>query len=147
MYKEKELRREIALVQAKAKSVQEAMSDERKKAIYLEFMNEKKMAGYKEDDGSYVKGIEDYIPTSQYETDEYRRRVVERIRDEWTERSLNFKYHAIFATSSIPEAIAYFDLFREMAPELKVATLYDPSIDNNGNGNYKETLKISGYHR
>lgn len=142
IYKEKDLRRAVALEQARAESVQEAMSDERKKVIYLDFMNEKKMAGYKENDGSYIKGIEDYIPTSQYETDEYRRRVVESICDEWTERSLNFKYHAIFATSSIPEAIAYFDLFLEMAPELKVTTLYDPSIDNNGNGNYKETATI-----
>lgn len=142
VYKERDLRRVVALEQARAESVQDAMSDERKKAVYLEFMNEKEMAGHEEADGTYIKGIEDYIPTTQYETDEYRRRVVESIRDEWVERSLNFKYHAIFATSSIPEAIAYFGLFREMAPDLKVSTLYDPSIDNNGSGNFKEAATI-----
>lgn len=142
IYKERDLRRVVALEQARAESVQDAMSDERKKAVYLEFMNEKEMAGHEEADGTYIKGIEDFIPTTQYETDEYRRRVVESIRDEWVERSLNFKYHAIFATSSIPEAIAYFGLFREMAPDLKVSTLYDPSIDNNGSGNFKETATI-----
>ena len=142
IYKERDLRRVVALEQARAESVQDAMSDERKKAVYLEFMNEKEMAGHEESDGTYIKGIEDYIPTTQYETDEYRRRVVESIRNEWVERSLNFKYHAIFATSSIPEAIAYFSLFREMAPDLKVSTLYDPSIDNNGSGNFKEAATI-----
>ena len=142
IYKERDLRRVVALEQARAESVQDAMSDERKKAVYLEFMNEKEMAGHEEADGTYIKGIEDFIPTTQYETDEYRRRVVESIRDEWVERSLNFKYHAIFATSSIPEAIAYFGLFREMAPDLKVSTLYDPSIDNNGSGNFKEAATI-----
>ena len=142
IYKERDLRRVVALEQARAESVQDAMSDERKKAVYLKFMNEKEMAGHEESDGTYIKGIEDYIPTTQYETDEYRRRVVESIRNEWVERSLNFKYHAIFATSSIPEAIAYFSLFREMAPDLKVSTLYDPSIDNNGSGNFKEAATI-----
>lgn len=142
IYKEKELRRAVALEQARAESVEDAMSDERKKVIYLDFMNNKKMAGYEEENGTYIKGIEDYIPTSQYETDEYRQRVVESIRDEWTEKSLNFKYHAIFATSSIPEAIAYFNMFRSIAPKLKVATLYDPTIDNNGSGNFKETATI-----
>ena len=83
IYKERDLRRVVALEQARAESVQDAMSDERKKAVYLEFMNEKEMAGHEEADGTYIKGIEDFIPTTQYETDEYRRRVVESIRDEW----------------------------------------------------------------
>ena len=43
---------------------------------------------------------------------------------------------------TITEAIAYFSLFREMAPDLKVSTLYDPSIDNNGSGNFKEAATI-----
>lgn len=142
IYKEKDLRREVALEQARAKSVQEAMSDERKKSVYLEFMNNCKMAGYEDESGNYIKGIEDYIPTSQYEKEEYRRKVVQSICDDWLERSLGYKYHAIFATSSIPEAIAYFKLFKELAPDLKVSTLYDPTIDNNGNGNYKESETI-----
>ena len=33
------------------------------------------MAGYQEEDGSYVKGIEDYIPSVQYRTDEHQSTV------------------------------------------------------------------------
>ncbi len=142
IYKEKDLRKKIALLQAKADSESEALSDDRKKQVYLEYMNNKKMAGYVEANGDYIKGIEDYVPNAQYETDEYRCRVVESICNDWVEKSLNYKYHAIFATSSIPEAIEYFYIFREKAPDLKVATLYDASIDNNGNGAIKETATI-----
>ena len=63
------------------------------------------MAGYIGDDGKYVKGIEDYLPTSQYQTEEHENMVVQDIADNWVTLSHNSKFHAIFATSSIPEAI------------------------------------------
>ncbi len=52
--------------------------------------------------------------------------------------SHNSKFHAIFATSSIPEAINYYRLFKELNPQLKVTALFDPSIDNNGGVQFKE---------
>ena len=48
------------------------------------------------------------------------------------------KFHAIFATHSIIEAIEYYRLLKTEAPELKVTALFDPSIDNNGHGIIKE---------
>lgn len=60
------------------------------------------------------------------------------ILDNWVRLSHNSKFHAIFATSSIPEAINYYRLFKKMKPELKVTALFDPSIDNNGGVQYKE---------
>jgi type I restriction enzyme R subunit len=48
------------------------------------------------------------------------------------------KYHAIFATSSISEAIQYYRLFKDENIGLKIAALFDPSIDNNGTGIIKE---------
>jgi len=50
-----------------------------------------KMAGDIGSDGNYVKGIEDYLPTAQYETEEHKSMVViillNRITDSLNERS------------------------------------------------------------
>lgn len=48
------------------------------------------------------------------------------------------KFHAIFATSSIPEALEYYKRFKDAAPKLKVTAHFDPSIDNNGGAKIKE---------
>ena len=90
------------------------------------------MAGHKNDDGRYEKGIEDFIPSSQYETYKYRLTLVNDLGLNWTTLSHGGKFHTIFATSSISEAIQYYKIFRSSYPELHVATLYDNSIDNLG---------------
>lgn len=54
--------------------------------------------------------------------------------------SVNKKFHAIFATSSIPEAIEYYGLFKDKMPSLKVTCLFDPHISNE-DGEYKNTYK------
>lgn len=64
-----------------------------------------KMAGFLGDDGKWVKGIEDYLPKTQYLSSEHQSKVVEDIQENWLTLSHNGKFHAIFATSSIPEAI------------------------------------------
>lgn len=64
--------------------------------------------------------------------------VVKDITDNWMILSQNYKFHAIFATGSIPEAIEYYHRFKETAPDLKVTTLFDPSVDNNGGAKVKE---------
>lgn len=141
-YKDKHLRRAIALEKAKADSESEALSDERKKEVYLKFMNDIPMAGIKQADGTYSRGIEDYFGGEQYDRDEHREAVVEDILDNFQMLSLGGKYHAIFATSSIPEAISYYRMFRSQAPDLKVSCLFDPSIDEGGNGIDKEQALI-----
>ena len=96
------------------------------------------MAGYVDDAGNYVKGIEDYLPKSQYEREEHQRKVVEDILDNWLVLSQNGKFHGIFATSSISEAIEYYRLIKNLKPELKITALFDPNIDNNGGVAFKE---------
>ena len=55
------------------------------------------MAGYKTDDGKYIKGIEDYIPFSQYRTEKnIKRKLSEDIKEKWQDLSRNSKFHAIF---------------------------------------------------
>ena len=138
-YKDRDLRKAVALERAKATTEAEAMADPKKKKVYLHYMDHTKvpMAGYVQADGSYLKGIEDYLPVSQYEREEHQCAVVDDILENWTTLSHDSKFHAIFATSSIPEAIQYYKLFKAKG-NLKITALFDPSIDNNGNGLFKE---------
>ncbi len=136
-YKDADLRQSVALEKAKADTVQKAISDPKKSKVYYEYMS-KPMAGSYTSAGEYVKGIEDYIPNSQYEREQHQNMVVQDIKDNWVTLSHNGKFHAIFATASIPEAIQYYQLIKAAVPELKVAALFDPSIDNNGNGIIKK---------
>lgn len=48
---------------------------------------------------------------------------MEDIKENWIMLSLNNKFHALLATDSIPEAIAYYRLLRKEMPALKVTAL------------------------
>lgn len=139
-YKDRDLRKAVALEKAKADTETEAMSDPKKRKIYLYYMDhtQVQMAGYYATDGSYVRGIEDYLPSSQYNQEKHQKAVVDDILDNWTTLSHGSKFHAILATSSIPEAIQYYKLFKAAGSTLKITALFDPSIDNNGTGIIKE---------
>ena len=136
-FKDSDLRKAVALEKAKAASVGEALADPQKSKVFYKYLN-LPMAGGKDALGEEIKGIEDYIPNTQYEGEEHQKAVVEDICENWQTQSRNSKFHAIFATSSIPEAIQYYKQFREAAPWLKVTALFDPNIDNNGKGITKE---------
>lgn len=137
-YKDKDVRGTIGLVAAKANSVAEALSDPKKSEIFYKFMNVIPMAGTYDATGNYHRGIEDYLPTSQYETEEHQNCVVKDISESFPTLSHGGKFHALFATSSIIEAIEYYRLFKQVSPNLKITGLFDPSIDNNGNEILKE---------
>lgn len=142
-FKERDIREAVALDKAKAKTTAEVFSDAKKQKIYYEYMNNVPMAGYIDAEGKYSKGIEDYLlENGQYRTEEHQKMVVQDIVDNWIVISHNHKFHGIFATSSIPEAVQYYKMFKDVAPELKVTALFDPSIDNNGKGIEKEDALI-----
>ncbi len=128
-YKDKDLRREVALLKAKANTESEALADPKKKEVFNHYMRKVDMAGHTEPNGKYVKGIEDDVPTSQYTRAEHQTQVVKDILENWTSLSQNSKFHAIFATSSIAEAIAYYRCLKQAAPALKISALFDPHID------------------
>lgn len=137
-YKDKAIRKAVALEQAKANTEAEAFTDPKKKKIYLKFLNEVSMAGFKDDNDKYIKGIEDYIPNVQYDHEEHRETVIEDILDNWVTLSQAGKFHAMLATSSIPEAIEYYRLIKQAMPELKITALFDPNIDNGGGVKFKQ---------
>ena len=135
-YDDTDLRQAVALHQAKAATVEEAMADQQKKEVFLKWMDSSKvpMAGCTDEDGEEIKGIEDYVPNSQYENEDkpHHQKVLDNILQRWQIRSVGGKFHAIFAVSSIKEAIAYYGLFHKQAPELNVYCQFDPTIDNSG---------------
>ncbi|WP_432776069.1 HsdR family type I site-specific deoxyribonuclease [Brevibacillus gelatini] len=139
-YKDKDVRQAVALEQARATTVEEALADPKKSEVFYKYMDSSqvKMAGYIGEDGKYVKGIEDYLPKSQYEIEKHKNMVVQDIVDNWLRLSRNGKFHAIFATSSIPDAICYYRLIKNAMPTLKISCLFDPSIDNDGGVAFKE---------
>lgn len=144
-FDEREMRTAVALEQARAYDVKEAVSNPEKSKIYYKYMDAKQvpMAGYYDNSGNYIKGIEDYmLKNGQYHTEEHQKMVVKDIVDNWLTISHNYKFHGMFATSSIPEAMEYYRRFKKDAPQLKVAALFDPSIDNNGTGIDKEKALV-----
>lgn len=139
-FRDKDVRKVVALEKAKAETEEEAVSDPTKSKIYYKYMDASQttMVGQYDSKGEYIKGIEDYISNSQYQTKEHTTTVVMDILENWVTLSHNSKFHAIFATSSIPEAINYYRIIKEMKPELKVTALFDPNIDNGGGVEFKE---------
>ena len=139
-FKDKDVRKVVALEKAKAQTEEEAISDPIKSKVYYKYLDAGQvgMVGHFDSKGDYIKGIEDYIPNVQYQTEEHTTTVVKDILENWVTLSHNSKFHAIFATSSIPEAINYYRMIKEMKPELKVTALFDPNIDNGGGVAFKE---------
>jgi type I restriction enzyme R subunit len=139
-YKERDIRKKIALEMAKASTEEEAISDPAKRKVYYYFMKlpmENRIVNDK-----LEHGLEDYIPKSQYQTEVHQNAVVDDIVEGFTTLSVNGKFHAIFATSSIPEAIDYYKLFKKKNTNLKVAALFDQNIDNSDGAILKEDAVI-----
>lgn len=136
-FKDSDIRKAVALDKANVKDESEVFSNPEKETIYYEYFD-KPMAGYEDENGTYIKGIEDYLLTKQYHSREHQEKVVENILENYQTLSHNSKFHAVFATSSINEAIEYYRLFKERNSELKITALVDPNIDNTGEFKFKE---------
>lgn len=134
-FEDSELRERVALMKAKAQTVAEVLGNKKKEKIYFRFTDptQVKMVGEKRG-GKYIKGIEDYIPTSQYQEQRHQIAVLTDIKKNWIRLSKGGLFHAILATSSIPEAVQYYRLMKTIAPEIRVTAVFDPNIDNEGGG-------------
>lgn len=141
-FKSLDIKKAIAKEMVHAESEEEAISDPKKASKYYDIIQNIPMAGYLDNAGNYVRGAEDYIPTSQYETKEHIDSVIKDIVEKFSFVSHSKKFHAIFATSSIPEAINYYREFKRQAPHIKTVVLVDPS-DNNDNTNYDKMLGLA----
>lgn len=135
-FDERDLRQAVGLQEAKASILEEVFSDSTKQAKFYYYMNDCPMVGYRDTTGNYIKGIEDFVPQSQYNDSDnnhrHHEKVVDDIKKNFQMLSRNKKFHAIFATSSIPEAIAYYNLLKEKT-DLKVTAIFDASDTENVN--------------
>lgn len=145
-YPDRALRQAVALEKAKAGTVQDAIADPKKAKVFNRYMNEVPMAGHTDTFGVYQSGIEDLLPTSQYDRKEHRKKVVQDISNNWVTLSQGSKFHAIFATSCIREAIIYYRLLKVKCPQLKITALFDPNISD-ADGSADPTLKTNGLVR
>ena len=140
-----DVREAVALEQAKAATVIEAITDDRKSKVFYYYMDSAKvpMGPMVDSAGNRIKGIEDFLTRAQYWPDTpHHGKVVEDILRRFPVLSHGNKFHAILATSSIPEAIDYYRSFKERAPQMKVTALFDPSIDNDAGSTVKEDALV-----
>jgi len=143
-YRDRDLRQAVALEKAKAATVAEALADPAKKKVFNRYMKEVPMAGHRDATGKYQRGIEDHLPNVQYERDEHRQAVLKDIADNWEVLSQSGKFHAIFATSSITEAITYYRLMKVQCPTLKITALFDPHISDDDTSGTDPVFKAAG---
>lgn len=110
-YRDNEMRRTVALVQAKATTVEEVYEDPAKTQVFDYYMDASRvpMGPTETTAGEHIKGIEDFLPHSQYAQDSpHVGMVIEDILDQFPTLSHGNKFHAMLATNSIPEAINYY---------------------------------------
>ncbi len=141
-YKDKELKRIVALEKARAENEAEALADEKKKSVYLHWMNDVPMGEALDDEGAALESIEGELSEGLYNCENHHNTVIDDILDNWVSQSLDSKYHAILACSSIPEAMEYYKLIKLRDCGLKVTAVFDPSDGNNEHS----IEKIHGIH-
>jgi len=135
IFDDSDVREQVALHKAKASTPADVIGDPQKEKMFYKYMDSSQVKMYGElVDGKWVSGIEDFIPNKQYQSSQYRDGVISDIKKKWIIYSRGRKFHAIFATSSIPEAVAYYRLMKDEMPELNITAMFDPTIDNEGGG-------------
>lgn len=137
-YDDNELREKAAFAQLKVKHIEEIEGDEAKMAIYNKFIHEMQMPTTYTEGGEKKRGIEYYLPRDIYQQDIHHQAVAADIVNSREQLSKNGKFHGVLATQNIPEAIAYYKIFRDQYPSLNVVALFDNNIDNSDGGIVKE---------
>ena len=112
--------------------------DEKLRKIYDRFVNKLQMPETYTENGKQMKGIEAYLPSDIYECDKHHIAVANDIMKSREKLSKNGKFHAMLATKNIPEAIAYYQLFKKYHPSLNVVAVFDSNIDNSDGGIVRE---------
>lgn len=116
--------------------------DEELEKIYNRFISELQMQDTYTVNGKQIHGIEHYLPKNIYQTDKHHLAVAQDIIKGWDRLSKNGKFHAMLATKNIPEAIAYYKLFKEHYPSMNVVAIFDNNIDNSDEGIAREDALV-----
>lgn len=143
-YSDDELKEKVALSECHASSKDEINANSEKWKLYRKLTKHTPMATpydekgnpQKDKSGKIIKGIEDYLPSGQYNDSEHRHHnaVVKYIIDHFTINAYGeygTLFHGILATDSIDEAIYYWERFHDIAPEYNVTALFNPDTNSN----------------
>ena len=153
-YADKDLKEAVALAECHAKSKDDIVVGTDNWKLYRRLTEQTPMASeldehgqiLRDRNGNYRKGIEDYLPGKQYDNDDHRKRVVESILNNYKTIAYGeygTLFHGILATESIPEAYEYWKLFKIMAPDLHVTSLFDPNVNNNSTSVFNKENAIA----
>lgn len=129
---EKVLRKTVACAECHC-SEEDAMKDPILKDIYLKWTDKKRTS---------MKEVETRLPNSQFETDEYRKNVVDNIIEDWNTISYGNRFHALLATSSIPEAVEYYKLLRNREDIAVTAIFDDNECNTSGSFEKEEAVRM-----
>ena len=80
-FRDKDVRKWLLWKKQKRQPKKKQSAYRKRRKIFYEYMDSStvKMAGFLGDDGKWVKGIEDYLPKTQYLSSEHQSKVVEDI--------------------------------------------------------------------
>lgn len=149
-YEDKVLREEVALRECHARTADDIVKGSDAWKLYRRLMDQTPMASEldehgqikKDRDGRLIKGIEDYIPSNQYNNPKHRSEVVRNILgnlETIAHGENGTLFSGILATDSIQEACEYWRLFKVEAPDLHVTALFDPNTSDNTEGAIEKT--------
>ena len=121
-YKDSEVRRAVALDKAKAESAEDALADSVKAKVFQHYMDKSEvpMGPMVDGAGNRISGIEDFLGRDQYGIDSpHPSMVVSDILEQFPVLSHagNIPCDARLP-SSIPEAVNYYHLFKQQAPQV-----------------------------
>lgn len=137
-YDDEDLRDRVACSRLRIESKEEIADDEEAMKKYNHFMNDLQMKSDYEENGEKTHGIEYYLPKDIYQQDIHHQRVASHIVSKFELLSKGHKFHAMLATQNIPEAIDYWNIFKQQYPSLNVVAVFDNNIDNSDGGIVKE---------
>lgn len=137
-YDDEELREKAAFCKLGIHSLDEIEGDDEAMEVYNHFMNEMQMPDTYTENGETKHGIEHFLPKKLYQQDVHHQAVAADIMGKFDRLSKNRKFHAILATQNIPEAIAYYKIFKSQYSSLNVVTVFDNNIDNSDEGIARE---------
>lgn len=137
-YDDEELREKAAFSKLNVHNIEEIQDNEEAMEVYNRFMNEMQMPDTYTEGGETKHGIEHYLPKKLYQQDVHHQAVAADIMGKFDRLSKNRKFHAILATQNIPEAIAYYQIFKSQYSSLNVVTVFDNNIDNTDEGIARE---------
>lgn len=124
-FKESEVRLEVAKNNIGFNDISEIQDDKEKLERYNYWMLDADMIKVE----SEAKKL--------YMTDTHHLAVVQHIVSERMKLSQQGKFHAMLATKSIPECIAYYKIFKDMYPHYNMAAIFDESIDESDGSTIK----------